>query len=1123
MPGSRQTDTGFPPLGPARKDVNSIPSSSNGNSIPNTQDLEQRLRDMIVGNQSKLTSQKSNGELEPTKQQHQALPPHMRTREQQDEHLRNKSNARGKGSRGSLQRGPGPTHTDRRKQQRQMSPSGQQSAETTQSYANDSQMQAYPLLQSLASPTIPPHLRGSSPDSQEEHLYKKGEPNNTSNPDSTLPRKRLNQAERRKQQKQHGQLGILNQPSSEPALSDSRASSHQAPSLPVNDATFTHHPRHKPQEAPRFMQSSVAPSLNHGFRPLPFSPPTSQYANGADRTLRQAPTPSTSHQPYIGPDQLVGREDSSQSNRRFQRGFNHHRGSHFQHANQQHIHYSEGYGRPPPRQQRLYDPRQQSNFNPHMRNQGSRLHILPPAEQIIYLDTLARYEIPKATMDASDIAAKDNMRQILEKLCREAVVKYEQQKSEGFDAAKVKLECFGSLSSGFATVGSDMDLALVSPDSAPSTASPESEIPRLLEKVLLDNGYGARLLTRTRVPIIKFCESPTVELREALIQERAKWEKSLLEPPKAEKKKKSLGPGKGSVGVEVEEEKDKSDSGKKRKKRKLGWMKVNEVKVGVTDTATQNGHSENLALAPEFLDVPGKLSAEGEGNGEMEMEATSESKESDDDAFAGSGSDDNTAEQESEEALVGGAVETETFDEKDEEKLHQPPSKYKAIMRSAEELIRLYRLAIQEDWYEREEREIIFRFISVFEWRPQGPDRLELHKAREALKDLPDVLSRYRDKPDDTLEFPKTGLGVQCDINFSNTLALHNTALLRCYSLCDPRIQQMVIFVKAWAKRRKINNPYRGTLSSYGYVLMVLHYVVNVAGPPLAPNLQRHPYAHDPVVQGAHPSEVDGYDVRFWRDEPVIREAACQRILLNYCNEESLGSLLRGFFCYYAQQGHYAPNGGFCWAQDALSLRSDGGLLTKKEKDWTGAKRTVIKATAPGQVDREIRHRYLFAIEDPFEIDHNIARTVVHEGIVAIRDEFRRAHHIIQKGGMGQNGNPVNLFEEGKELPSQRTYFGPKPWPFIGPMNLAKELRPKDPYGTESQEGTEAEKLTEVKKGKTSARRASKKGELGEKNGGTASKGEQSSESESESKASRATEVSSRLPSDSPKAQVEEK
>lgn len=111
--------------------------------------------------------------------------------------------------------------------------------------------------------------------------------------------------------------------------------------------------------------------------------------------------------------------------------------------------------------------------------------------------------------------------------------------------------------------------------------------------------------------------------------------------------------------------------------------------------------------------------------------------------------------------------------------------------------------------------------------------------------------------------------------------------------------------------------------------------------------------------------------------------------------------------------------------------------MSKQEKGWVGAK-TVIETTtvaAPStpshhaqtheqsetkstaapvkesevksskpqvktlEETKEIRHRYLFAIEDPFELDHNVARTVTHNGIVSIRDEFRRAWRLIKNIG----------------------------------------------------------------------------------------------------------------------------
>ena len=190
----------------------------------------------------------------------------------------------------------------------------------------------------------------------------------------------------------------------------------------------------------------------------------------------------------------------------------------------------------------------------------------------------------------------------------------------------------------------------------------------------------------------------------------------------------------------------------------------------------------------------------------------------------------------------------------------------------------------------------------------------------------------------------------------------------------------MVLFVKAWAKTRKINSSYSGTLSSYGYVLMVLHYLVNIAQPPVLPNLQLRgkPFGNENAVSTS-PEVIDGWNVSFRRNEDEIT-AAAQRGQLT-ANREPLGSLLAGFFQYYSSLGGSIQ---FKWMQEVLSLRCAGGLLTKEEKGW-------VKAVTEEGEGKKIQHRYLFCIEDPFELNHNVARTVTHKGIVAIRDEFRRA------------------------------------------------------------------------------------------------------------------------------------
>ncbi len=61
--------------------------------------------------------------------------------------------------------------------------------------------------------------------------------------------------------------------------------------------------------------------------------------------------------------------------------------------------------------------------------------------------------------------------------------------------------------------------------------APGSPIPRLIEKAFLEIGLGARLLTRTRVPIIKVCERPPEKLLKDLREERHKWENGITDDP----------------------------------------------------------------------------------------------------------------------------------------------------------------------------------------------------------------------------------------------------------------------------------------------------------------------------------------------------------------------------------------------------------------------------------------------------------------------------------------------------------------------------------------------------------------------------------------------------------------
>lgn len=838
---------------------------------------------------------------------------------------------------------------------------------------------------------------------------------------------------------------------------------------------------------------------------------------------------------------------------------------------------------------------------------GHRYTGLSP-EQLInqsaFLDRLCHQIIADAQIGPDEIAEKESFRRHVEAISRQVVSRHEHEVNGAreFLPETVELKCFGSLASGFATKAADMDLGLLSPMSWLSPDSPESPIPRLIEEALLAAGFGARLLTKTRIPIIKLCEKPDIALRKNLLEARLKWENGTEEerepdddapedpdplpdtdspietnPKQALTKVQTPQPPLGIQAASPHEE-DLSSfrqssnqslasyySSAKRLLHRLNGRDItysnsqdfteanfilldNVASVFVKGLYDSDLRSRILAYPSFHIGEATRLTnyrslfgvnvmIEGE-----KLVISCETRQ-----LSSGGSKTNQAfekviqrwrdlqysknfgttpfwfnkelqlavealrqipsvqimhlQQEQYESpmqyhgrtnkiaigmtgtrsLSGVALNSNTIqpyvngirDRKIRNQVHDfvaltetqalrtVARKHKALHLAAD-----YERAIHHDRYRPEDLPALRSYIAILCRKPirsvQQPTDFEYLipimqnevGVLDSIRQLPDPATlspnKPRDRYSDSLEFPKKGVGVQCDVNFSAHLALQNTMLLRCYSYVDPRVRPLVLFVKHWAKARGINTPYRGTLSSYGYVLMVLHYLVNVVEPFVCPNLQElappDPDLPPQALEGI--TTCQGRDVRFWRDEQAIQSLA-QQGQLNQ-NNDSLGALLQGFFEYYAQGSMMAtvPKKGFDWGRDVISLRTHGGLLSKTDKGWTGAKtviqpqggaspasaepsatrmqspslsnnavpqqnadqppspdetaRSATEQQAPKSQDvKEVRHRFLFAIEDPFELDHNVARTVTHNGIVAIRDEFRRAWRIIKAAGKG--------------------------------------------------------------------------------------------------------------------------
>ncbi|WVQ84006.1 hypothetical protein IAT38_006151 [Cryptococcus sp. DSM 104549] len=217
---------------------------------------------------------------------------------------------------------------------------------------------------------------------------------------------------------------------------------------------------------------------------------------------------------------------------------------------------------------------------------------------------------------------------------------------------------------------------------------------------------------------------------------------------------------------------------------------------------------------------------------------------------------------------------------------------------------------------------------------------------------------------------PALPFGIACDIGIENRLAIENTRLLLTYATIDPaRVRTLVLFLKVWSKRRRINSPYRGTLSSYGFTLMVLYYLVHVKQPPVLPNLQRimpmRPLEEEEVM-------LEGRNVYFFDDVETLRRE------WSSVNFESVGELLVDFFRFFSHD--------FQFNNSVLSLRA--GQLTKESKGW-------VNDIDVGGLNEMARDRNRLCIEDPFEISYNVARTVTKDGLYTIRGEFMRATRIL--------------------------------------------------------------------------------------------------------------------------------
>lgn len=241
---------------------------------------------------------------------------------------------------------------------------------------------------------------------------------------------------------------------------------------------------------------------------------------------------------------------------------------------------------------------------------------------------------------------------------------------------------------------------------------------------------------------------------------------------------------------------------------------------------------------------------------------------------------------------------------------------------------------------------------------------------------------------------PQTGYS--CDINTNNVLGIENSEMIKEYCSLDTRIRPLIFAVKYFVKQKNINHPRGGTLSSYAYVLMILHFLMNAPGTPVIPSLQETPrncnwnncnFHFDRTVALFQNNQIMKWNPRYHdclyidnmitkKFEPEYRNTGSR---WEGHNKDAVGELLRSFFRYYSDEDN------FCF-----SIISASGAIQQYQN--------MQSLNGP------------FIIQDPFIRTKNVARSCTEAGARVILLEFERAAKMLSDG--------IHTFEDVCTLPS---------------------------------------------------------------------------------------------------------
>jgi hypothetical protein len=248
----------------------------------------------------------------------------------------------------------------------------------------------------------------------------------------------------------------------------------------------------------------------------------------------------------------------------------------------------------------------------------------------------------------------------------------------------------------------------------------------------------------------------------------------------------------------------------------------------------------------------------------------------------------------------------------------------------------------------------------------------------------------------------KKGEKVEINISFNHEVVIHNSALLRAYSSISPRVRELVVLVKHWAKRREINDALQGSLSSYSYVLLVVAFLQQNG---LLPDLQNPPESLFPTRP--LPERItDNGRCSTWFLEDGYEGFSYAHSFKHYADKlskKSLTTLLVEFFEFYLYDVNFVTD--VVAVSRVIRHRTVGSLESEFGQKFVKKLQFFRNRDNPELLDvHGLRKRAWLTIADPFEIGRVLG--VSGRGMEMITKEMKRGIEILLDGKAGE------LFDE---------------------------------------------------------------------------------------------------------------